>query len=90
MHICLHLDDDVISWEANNQPDFAAQIVLDSTLQSESLKGLMDFLAFLVKTLWQNRQKLIRGIPTNSLGKPYKIRGLSAVNFGTRKARKLI
>jgi len=25
MHICLHLDDDVISWESNNRSDFVAQ-----------------------------------------------------------------
>jgi len=26
MHICLHLDDDVISWESNISSDFVAQI----------------------------------------------------------------
>jgi len=25
MHICLHLDDGVISWESNNPPDFVTQ-----------------------------------------------------------------
>jgi len=25
MHICLHLDDDGISWESNNQSDFVTQ-----------------------------------------------------------------
>jgi len=25
MHICLHLDDDIISWEAKNPSDFVAQ-----------------------------------------------------------------
>jgi len=25
MHSCLHLDDDVISWETNNPSDFVAQ-----------------------------------------------------------------
>jgi len=25
MHICLHLDDDVILWESNNRADFVAQ-----------------------------------------------------------------
>jgi len=25
MHICLHLDDDVISWESNNLSDFVTQ-----------------------------------------------------------------
>jgi len=25
MHICLHLHDDVISWESNNSSDFVAQ-----------------------------------------------------------------
>ena len=42
----------------------------------------MDSLAFLVQKLWQNKQKLIRGIPTNSLGNPYKIRSLSAITWG--------
>jgi len=28
MHICLHLDNDVISWESNNQSDFATQSFL--------------------------------------------------------------
>ena len=27
MHICLHLDDDVIPWKSNNRADFVAQIV---------------------------------------------------------------
>jgi len=26
MHICLHLDDDVIHWESNNPADFVTQI----------------------------------------------------------------
>ena len=39
---------------------------LDSRLQYESLEGLMDFLAFLFQKLWQNKQKINRGIPTNS------------------------
>ena len=63
MHICLHLDDDVIPWESNNRADFVAQLFLDSRLQYESLEGLMDFLAFLVQKLWQNKQKLIREAP---------------------------
>jgi len=25
MHICLHLEDDVTSWESNNSSDFVAQ-----------------------------------------------------------------
>jgi len=41
----------------------------------------MDFLAFLVQMLWQNKQKLIREIPTNSLGNPYKIWGLLAPSW---------
>jgi len=32
---------------------------LDSRLQYKSLEGLMDCLAFLVQTLWQNKQKII-------------------------------
>ena len=54
---------------------------LDSRLQYESLEGLMDFLEFLVQTLWKNKQKIIRGIPTNSLGNPYKIWGLMALTW---------
>ena len=51
MHICLHLDDDVISWELNNPSDFVTQFFFNSRLQYESLEGLMDFLAFLVQKL---------------------------------------
>jgi len=58
------------------------KVFLDSKLQYESLEGLIDFLVFLVQKLWQNKQKIIRGIPTNSLGNPYKIRGLSAITWG--------
>jgi len=54
---------------------------LDSRLQYESLEGLMDFLAFLVQKLWQNKQKIIRGIPTNTLENPCNIRGLSAITW---------
>jgi len=79
MHIFLHLNDIIIPWEPTNRVDFVAQSVLDSTLQYESLEGLMDFLAFLVQNLWQNKQKLIRGISTNSLGDYYKISGLLAI-----------
>jgi len=28
MHICLHLDDDVIPWESNNPSDFVVQSFL--------------------------------------------------------------
>ena len=77
---CLHLDYDVISWESNNPSDFVAESFFG--LQYESLEGLMDFLAFLVQTLWQNKQNIIRGIPTNSLANPYKIRGFSAITWG--------
>jgi len=41
----------------------------------------MDFLAFLVQKLWQNKQKIIREIPTSSLGNPYKIWGLMALTW---------
>jgi len=58
------------------------KVFLDSRLQYESLGGLMNFLAFLVQKLWQSKQKIIRGFPTNSLGNPYKIRGLSAITWG--------
>jgi len=52
------------------------KVFLHSRLQYESLEALMDFLAFLVLKLWQNSHKLIGGILINSLGNPYKIRGL--------------
>jgi len=48
MHICLHLDDDVISGELNNPSDFVTLSCLDSRLEYESLEGLMDFLTFLI------------------------------------------
>ena len=79
---CLHVDDDVISWESNNPSDFVTQSFFNSRLQCESLEGLTDFLAFLAQKLWQNKQKIINGISTNSLGNPYKIRGLSAITWG--------
>jgi len=41
----------------------------------------MDFLAFLVQKLWQNKQKVLERIPTNSLGNSYNIRGLSAITW---------
>jgi len=64
MHICLLLDNDVISWESNNPSDFLThKVFLDSRLQYESLEGLMDFLTFLVHKLWQNKQKLNKEIP---------------------------
>jgi len=31
------------------------KVLLDSRVQYESLEGLMDFLAFLVQKLWQNK-----------------------------------
>jgi len=51
MHICLYLDNDVISWESNNPSDFVTQSVFYFRQQYELLEGLMDFLAFLVQTL---------------------------------------
>jgi len=62
---------------------------LGARLQYESLEGLMDFLAFLVQKLWQNKQKIIRRIPTNSLGNPYKIRGLSTIYLGDQKRQEV-
>ena len=41
----------------------------------------MDFPAILVQKLWKNKQKIIRGIPTNSLGNPYKMWGLMALTW---------
>jgi len=63
MHISLHLDNDVTSWESNHPSDLVTRSFLDSKLQYESLEGLMDFLAFLVQKLWPNFRKLIRKIP---------------------------
>jgi len=28
IHICLHLDDDIIPWESTNRSDFVAQVLL--------------------------------------------------------------
>ena len=39
------------------------KVFLDFRLQYESLEDLMDFLAFLVQPLWNNKQKLFRGNP---------------------------
>jgi len=52
------------------EPILWLRVFLDSRLQYESLEGLMDFLAFLVQKLRQNKQELIKGIPTNSLAFP--------------------
>jgi len=79
-----HLVDVIIPWESTNRVDYMALSFLDSRLQYESVEVLMDFLAFLVQTLWQNKQKLIRGIPTKSLENSYKIWDLSAVNFAPK------
>jgi len=54
-------------------------------LQYESLAGLMDFLAFLIQTLWQNKQKLVKEIPINSPRNPYKVWGLSAITLAPEK-----
>jgi len=37
MHVCLHLDDDIISWESNSPSDFVARTFFDSRLQYKSL-----------------------------------------------------
>jgi len=63
MHICMHLDNDVSSCESNHPSDLVTRSFLDSRLQYESLEGLMDFLAFLVQTLWPDFRILIRKIP---------------------------
>jgi len=47
----------------------------------------MDFLAFLVQKLRQNKQKVIRGNTTNSLGISYNIRGLSAITWAPETPR---
>ena len=54
-----------------NAPNCHLSFVLASVVQDDavncnkygSLEGLMDFLAFLVQKLWQNKQKLVREIP---------------------------
>ena len=63
MHICIHLDNDVTSGESNHPSDLVTRSFFYSRLQYESLEGLMDFLAFLVQTLWLNFRVLIREIP---------------------------
>ena len=57
MHICLHLDDVIIPWGPTNRTEFVVQSFLDSRLQHETSVGLMDFLAFLLQKLRQNKQK---------------------------------
>jgi len=81
MQIFLHLDDYVISWESNNPSDCVAQSFFGFEATIRALEGLMDFLAFPIQKLRQNRQKLIRGLYTNSLGNSYKIRGISAITW---------
>ena len=83
MHIFLHLDDVIIPWVSTNRGNFVGQIFLDFGLQYESLVGLMDFLAFLVQNLIQNKQKLIKEIPINPLGNSYKIWGLWAITLAS-------
>jgi len=63
MHICLHLDDVIILLGVEQSSRFCGSTFFDFRLQYASLEGLMDFLAFLVQKLWQNKQKLIRQIP---------------------------
>ena len=43
-----------------SEPILWLKVSLNSRLQCKSLEGLMDFLAFLVQNLWQNKHKLIR------------------------------
>jgi len=81
MHTCSHLDDVIIPWESTNRVDFVAQSFLDSRLQYESLKGLMDFLAFVVEQLWYNNRLLIREISTNPLGNSLQNWGLLAITL---------
>jgi len=83
-HICLHFDDVISPWEPTNQADFVAQRFFYSRLQYESLEGLMDFLAILVHKLRQNKQNLIRGIPSDSLGDYYKISGLLTITLAPK------
>jgi len=35
------------------------------SLATPALEGLIDFLVFVVQKLWQNKQKLIKEIPTD-------------------------
>ena len=52
MHISIHWDNDVASGESNHPSDLVTRrFFLDSSLQYESLEGLMDFLAFPVTNL---------------------------------------
>ena len=62
---------------------------LDSGLQYESLEGFMDFLAFLVQKLWQNKQKSTSEI--HEITQPYpQWFGVFWLNLGTRNLRKSI
>jgi len=68
MHICLPFGDVITPGNRPIEPILWLKVVSDSRLQYESLEGLMDFLACLVQKLWPHFRKLIREIPTNSLG----------------------
>jgi len=68
MYNCLHLDDISIPWESTKTILWLNFFLFYSRLNYASLEGMMDFLAFLVQTLWQNKRRLIREIPTNTLG----------------------
>ena len=57
MRLCLNLDDVIIPGSQPIETILWLKDVLDSRVQSESLEGLMDFLTFLVQTLWRNKQK---------------------------------
>jgi len=82
MHICLHLDDVIIPWQSTDRVNFVAQDFFFILGYNKSLQGvLMDFIAFLVQKLWSNVQKLIREIPSNSLGDLHKISGLLSITL---------
>jgi len=69
MQVCLHLDDVNILWELTNRADFLAQILLDFIGVKTTIGvvgGLIDFVAFLVQTLWQNNRISIKDIPGKS------------------------
>jgi len=69
------------------EPILWLKVFLDSRLQYEFSEGLMDFLAFLVQTLWQNKQKLIREISGNYSAYSSMNWGLLAITWAKEMPR---
>jgi len=57
------------------------EVFLDSRLQYESLLGFDGLSSISGSKVMEKKQKIISGIPTNSLRNPYKIWGLMALTW---------